>query len=112
MKKDLKDIRVLCLELRARYCCTPREMCKILSLGINVWDLYEAGKPANNSNYNLISLMQDPVNFRELVVDCCELDGYDKKKILQEVDKYILNMNREVNAFRRNYYTINDSPAQ
>ena len=77
------------VEIRKKYEVPASTMSDILGFGTNTYRNYENGEIPSKANAKLISLADDPAQFKKLVNECSTLDEKMQNKILKRVDRLI-----------------------
>lgn len=75
--------------IRKKYALSASKMAEILGFGINSYRQYENGDMPSESNARLIQLVNDPREFKKLVLLCPTLSDTKKEKLATQVDKMI-----------------------
>jgi uncharacterized phage-associated protein/DNA-binding transcriptional regulator YiaG len=95
---DIKNIR-------AKYGISAAKMSEILGFGANIYRNYENGEIPNESNARLIQLVEDPSEFKKLLLlqkDNLKDDEYEK--ILKKVESLLPEYHNNFNKNARNIY--------
>ncbi len=99
--------------LRERYGVSQRTMSTLMGFGINQYRSYEEGEIPSLSNAKLISLVRDPRNFRELVLERKdELKERELLDLLRRVDEILLPQADSVHDVLTAIWHPTDGPNQ
>ena len=99
------------IAIREKYSVSAAKMSEILGFGINGYRNYENGEVPSISNARLIQSVEDPEEFKKMVILSGAVEPAARKKLLAHLDKLIAE--RQQNWFVRNLecYYLGDNKA-
>lgn len=89
------------IRIREKYGLSAARMSEILGFGVNTYRQYEAGEMPSLANAKLISMVEEPRNFIEMVELCATIDEKSKTRYIQKAE--LLAEEKKRNQFQLNF---------